>query len=259
MILFPPASCRVQPPELNPVVVWYLTTVCYMEPRCKKGFKAMAQFYSINTDGTGFNVLCGFSDSSSGNLTFIGSTLHTTISFGGIDNDGTICCVNTNGTNPAIFYQFTGSGNGALPTALISCGNILYGTTLVGDFGNSFIPSGGGVLYSIDASVTNFTLLHTFNPMQGGQSLILEENTLYGTTSYSTSAVTNSIIFSIGTGGNNFTNLYNFTNGMGASSLVFYLGQLYGIGRSNYAAPGGIIVSINTEACPHFQTTDRRK
>jgi hypothetical protein len=74
----------------------------------------------------------------------------------------------------------------------------------------------------------------------------LEENTLYGTTSYSTSAVTNSIIFSIGTGGNNFTNLYNFTNGMGASSLVFYLGQLYGIGRSNYAAPGGIIFSINT-------------
>lgn len=209
------------------------------------GLHGYGSIYSINTDGMGFNVLYGFSNSASGNLTLIGDTLYTTTAVGVINNNGAICSVSTNGTNPKVLYQFTGSGNGAWPTVLISGSNILYGTTLFGNVGNSFTPSGGGVLYSINASDTNFTLLHTFNPMQGGQSLILKDNTLYGTTSYSSSAATNSIIFSIGAGGNDFTNLYTFTNGMSALNLIFSQGQLYGIGRSNSAAPGGIVFSIN--------------
>jgi uncharacterized repeat protein (TIGR03803 family) len=199
--------------------------------------------YSINADGSGFKVLCSNSNSPSQHLTFIGGTLYTTTLGGG--TNGAIYSVNTNGTNYKLIYSFAGSGNGAWPLGITSANNTLYGVTEFGSF-NNFTPAGGGVLYSIDTNGNNFSILHTFYNMQGGESLILKDNTFYGTTVYGTTLVTNAVVFSIDINGNNFTNLYIFTNGMSARTLIFNQGLLFGTGISNEEAPGGIVFSINT-------------
>jgi uncharacterized repeat protein (TIGR03803 family) len=208
------------------------------------GGNGYGSIFSVNTDGTGFNLIYNFSNSPSYNLALIGSALYATTYMGGINNNGTLCSVTTNGSNPKVTYQFQGITNGAFPLTMISANNILYGTTQFGNWGNPPGISGGGVLYSIDTNGNNFTILHTFDVNQGGFSLFLKDNTFFGTTA---AQLTNAFIFSMDISGSNFTNLYSFTNGMAAINLTYDQGKLYGIGVSNanISFNSGIIFSMN--------------
>jgi uncharacterized repeat protein (TIGR03803 family) len=127
--------------------------------------------YSINSDGTDFKGLYNFENSSANFPTLLSGILYLP-TYGGADV-GTIISLSTNGGPAKPVYQFTGKGDGAFPIAITSYGNMLYGTTL---FSNSY--SGPGTIYSIDTNGDNFTVLHTFDQLQGGEWLTISSGTL---------------------------------------------------------------------------------
>jgi uncharacterized repeat protein (TIGR03803 family) len=138
--------------------------------------------FAVNTDGTGFTNLHCFTASStnssgfytnsdgvhpSGTLTLSGNTLYGVTGAGGSSGNGTVFCVNTDGTRFTTLYSFTAlagsdstNGDGASPYSnVILSGNTLYGTAYEGGmwgsgtvFSLSFppqptvIPSGGNVI-----------------------------------------------------------------------------------------------------------------
>ena len=73
--------------------------------------------FKVNTDGTGFTILYGFtalngntnSDGANpiGGLCLSGSTLYGTTQYGGSTGNGTLFKVSTNGTGFTNFYSFT--------------------------------------------------------------------------------------------------------------------------------------------------------
>ena len=149
--------------------------------------------FAVNTDGTGFRTLHGFTASSQfpnlinsdgvtpiGGLTLSGNTLYGTAQQGGSSGWGTAFALNTDGTGFTNLHSFTrisnpDSGNGAnsdgaLPqTALLLSGNALYGTAFGGGaaangtvFSLSFRPqltivrSGTNVILTWPANVAGF-------------------------------------------------------------------------------------------------------
>jgi uncharacterized repeat protein (TIGR03803 family) len=196
--------------------------------------------YSINSDGTGFKTLYNFDISPADSLTLLSGILYAPTYAGA--GTGNIISLSTNGGPAKLVYQFTGKGDGAFPIAITSYGNMLYGTTL---FSNSY--SGPGTIYSIDTNGDNFTVLHTFDQLQGGEWLTISSGTLYGSAENGnggSNPSTNDILFSISTDGENYTNLYTFTDGTLAGWLIIDQGMLYGIGQSKVV--GGYIFSMET-------------
>src|SRR3974390_702341 len=106
------------------------------------------------------------------------------------------------------------NGDGSYPWAgLILSGSTLYGTAR---FGGS---SGSGTVFAINTNGTGFTVLHSFTAMDTNgansdgsgpvASLILSNNTLYGTT-YSGGSPGVGTVFALQTDGTGFTNLHSF-------------------------------------------------
>lgn len=146
--------------------------------------------FALNTDGSGFMTLEGFSASTanmpSGGLVLSGNTLYGTTVFGGSVASGTVFSINTDGTGFAVLHDFptTGGANvdGANPmSGLILSGNTLYGTANAGGTFN------GGTVFAVNTDGTGFTNLHSFNPGSDGarpvSELVLVGNVLYGTAS----------------------------------------------------------------------------
>src|SRR5260221_730441 len=94
--------------------------------------------FAVNTDGSGFTNLYGFTGGNDGGapsagLILSGNTLYGTTTAGGGSGNGTVFAVNTDGSGFANLYRFTGGNDGGDPYAgLILSGNILYGTTTAG-------------------------------------------------------------------------------------------------------------------------------
>jgi uncharacterized repeat protein (TIGR03803 family) len=149
--------------------------------------------FAINTDGTSFSTLYGFSGGDGANptagLVLWGNTLYGTTQNGGTHGLGTIFSVTTDGAFFNSFYSFSGAADGANPSAgLILSGNTLYGTTAYGG-----VP-GNGTVFAINIDGTGFKTLHTFtattgtfsvnsdgaNPLAG---IVMSGNVLYGTAS----------------------------------------------------------------------------
>ena len=205
--------------------------------------------YQTNTDGV--NPFAG--------LVLSGSTFYGTAKNGGMNGNGTVYTVGTNGGNFAVLHTFSGftnqpgpllNGDGAYPKAgLVLSGNTLYGTTEQG--GSNTV----GTMFSVTTGGT-FTTMHSFDhtgyiPMAG---LILSGSTLYGTTSTGLSdqgIQESGTLFSINTSGNGFTNFYSFTGGAdGASptaSLILSGSTLYGTASSGGSAGNGTVFSVNTD------------
>ncbi|MGO8675720.1 MAG: choice-of-anchor tandem repeat GloVer-containing protein [Limisphaerales bacterium] len=105
--------------------------------------------FSVNTDGTGFTTLHGFSGGSdganpAGGMVLSGNTLYGTASAGGSWNLGTVFRVNTDGTNFTTVYSLNGGTDGADPWGgLILSGDTLYGTAAEGG------SSGYGTVFSL--------------------------------------------------------------------------------------------------------------
>jgi uncharacterized repeat protein (TIGR03803 family) len=122
-------------------------------------------------------------------LVLSGNTLYGTAFGGGIDGNGTVFSVNSDGTGFAVLHAFTAAyganytnSDGANPYAgLVLSGNTLYGTTQYGG------ASGNGTVFSLNTGGTNFTTLYTFTDGNDGANpqgqLVLSGDTLYGTAS----------------------------------------------------------------------------
>jgi uncharacterized repeat protein (TIGR03803 family) len=124
------------------------------------GSSGSGTIFSINADGSGYTLLHSFDQASShegfwpyGSLTLIGSKLYGMASGGGIglNSDGTIFSINTDGSGFRVLQNFSGQpGDGDTPygdLALSGDGRTFYGMTNRGGTTNN------GVIFSMPTGV----------------------------------------------------------------------------------------------------------
>ena len=149
--------------------------------------------FSMNTNGSGFNLLHSFTVSASdgrgpwGSLTLSGSTLYGMTVGGGSSGPGAIFRMNTDGSGYSLLHSFTGGfSDGPYPLgSLTLSGSTLYGMTTAGG------SSGRGALFSIGTDGSGFVLLESFtgaptdgaSPQYSDLTLSANGSTLYGMTS----------------------------------------------------------------------------
>jgi uncharacterized repeat protein (TIGR03803 family) len=233
--------------------------------------------FEVNTDGTGFATLHGFTGGSDGvlpeaELILSGNTLYGT-ALGGGTGSGTVFKVNPDGAGYATVYRFTDrtlspsgsgqNGDGANPQAgLVLSGNTLYGTASEGGTWNN------GTVFKVNTDGTGFRTLHIFSeghpatnsdgvfPVAG---LILSGNTLYGTASEG-GAWNSGTVFQVNTNGTGFRTLHNFSaapnyfqnsDGMvPQAGLILSGNTLYGTASEGGAGGYGTIFSITLPVSP---------
>jgi uncharacterized repeat protein (TIGR03803 family) len=186
--------------------------------------------FKVNTDGSGFAVLKGFTHplyntnsvlpgytnndgaSPEARLTLAGGILYGTATSGGTNGQGVVFKLNTNGTGYAVLRHFAGTSNdGANPKAgLVLSGSTLYGTTYYGGTSNR------GTVFKLDIDGGNYAVLWNFTgstndgawPTAG---LVLSGNALYGTTSSGGSSGSGTV-FNVNTNGTGFSVLKSFSS-----------------------------------------------
>lgn len=239
--------------------------------------------FAINTDGTGFTNLHSFSIYTNGTqplagVILSGNTLYGTAWRGGIEGNGAVFALNTDGTAFRTLHRFTATGgpastnsDGARSRAgLILSGNRLYGTAEYGGSG------GRGTVFGLNTNGTGFTTLHSFTagyelPFGGvtnsdgifpNGELASSGNILYGT-AVAGGAFGRGTVFKVNTNGSGFTTLHHFTpadfhpiynpsstNSDGASPVAGLLmsgNTLYGTTESGGAFGQGVVFKVNTD------------
>ncbi len=226
--------------------------------------------FSINIDGLGFSNLYSFTNGTDGaypqaGLILSGNTLYGTASSGGLDGNGTVFSVKTNGLGFSNLYSFTNGTDGAYPQAgLTLSDNTLYGTAYNGGL------AGNGTVFEVNTDGSGFATLYSFsaedangfnsdgaNPSAG---LILSGNALYGT-AFDGGLAGNGTVFSVNTNGSasTFKTLYSFTaldsdtstntdGAYPAASLILSGNTLYGTASQGGYEDGGTVFGINTES-----------
>ncbi len=218
--------------------------------------------FSINTDGSDYQVLYSFTGSGSdganpmAGLTLVGSTLYGTTEYGGTDNQGTIFSIHTDGSGYQVLYSFLDANpgtDGANPVAgLTAVGSTLYGTTEDGGTDNQ------GTIFSIHADGSGYQALYSFLDVDNGSdganplaSLTAVGSALYGTTE--DGGIDNQgTIFSIHTDGSGYQVLYSFldTGSDGANpaaGLTLDGSTLFGTTEYGGTGGDGTIFAINTD------------
>ena len=186
--------------------------------------------YSIQTTGTGFQVLHTFTGAngdgaqSYSRVVLSGSTVYGTTCIGGAYDGGTVFSMAKDGTNYKVLYSFArGSDLYGAPT--------IVGSTLYGMSSDS--------IYKMNTDGTGFQVLKS--NVGGIGSLTLSGSTLYGTNDIDSDEV-----FSIGTDGSNFRVLY-VLSGESQSGLVLVGSTLYGVTRWGGSANEGTVFSLDTD------------
>ena len=185
-----------------------------------------------------------------GDLVLSGNTLYGVTTYGGANNNGTVFKINTDGSDYAILYSFTGGDDGAIPWAgLTLSGNTLYGTTILGGAADQ------GTIFKINTDGSGYTNIYTFGLTNYNDGwypddapLLLINNTLYGTTDGG-GPYYDGNIFRINTDGSGFTNIYYFDDLAAYNPrgrLVLVTNTLYGVTALGGNGNAGIIYSINT-------------
>ena len=213
--------------------------------------------FSMNTDGTGFQLLHTFAGGASdgadpsSTLALVGSTLFGTTFSGGSGNFGTLFSVGTGGTGFQLLHAFSGTSDGSGPNGdLAVSGSTLYGATESGG------ADGVGTAFSINTSGSGFTLLHTFTGQaaDGGgpfAGLAIAGSTLFGSANFG-GAANGGTLFSFGTNGSGFQALHAFGGGNLDGSdpevgLVASGSTLFGTASSGGGAGTGTVFEINAD------------
>jgi uncharacterized repeat protein (TIGR03803 family) len=148
--------------------------------------------FSIGMDGSGFQILHDFTGTGSdgqnplGGLILLGNTLYGTAEEGGVDSDGIIFSINTNGTGYSTIHSFNGTTDGSDPEGTLAAS--ADGTTLYGFADNGGAPGDAGTIFSIRPDGSQFTVLHSFlgTSADGGFPFsghpVLIGNSIYGMT-----------------------------------------------------------------------------
>jgi uncharacterized repeat protein (TIGR03803 family) len=219
------------------------------------GANSDGTIFAIATDGTGFTVLRSLAVATDGLASAGGliqgrdGRLYGTGDSGGIDDNGTIFAVATDGTGFTVLRYFFSATDGALPLAGLVQGadSRLYGTTSEGG------ANGAGAIFAIATDGTGFTVLRPLASSVFGATPLAgliqgTDGRLYGTTS---TGGTNDegTVFAIETGGTGFTVLHSFTSetdgGDPSAGLVQGTdGRLYGANYDGGANGDGTIFAI---------------
>ena len=224
-----------------------------------KSFAALSPDNATNFGGASPNALLALS----------GSSTYGTTTAGGAGANGSVFALSTNGSTFSVLHDFSvldsnmgTNADGALPCGgLIVSGSALFGTAAAGGSG------GSGVVFSINTSGGNFTVLHSFSPLDSlavtnadgafpVSGLALSNGVLYGTT-IAGGKGGKGVIFSVATNGAGFAVLHNFsstgtaagTNSDGASpcaALAFSGTNLYGTAAAGGANGNGTVFSVST-------------
>jgi uncharacterized repeat protein (TIGR03803 family) len=211
--------------------------------------------FSLSTSGANFTNLFSNTQNQYGGyylyagVTVSGNTLFGTSLEGGVDGEGSVFALNTDGSSYRTLHSFTYNPDGALPyDSLILAGNTLYGTTYEGGV------HGYGTVFALGTNGGATTILHSFSYSVDGAypyaGLVLAGDTLYGTTYEGGSGSSYGTVFSVTTNGANFTVLHRFSYSVdGAypySTLVVSGGTLYGTAEEGGINGEGVIFSLNT-------------
>jgi len=225
------------------------------------GASSNGTIYKIQTNGTGFKILHVFAGGTAdgrvayGSLVSGGSTspwLYGMTEYGGVNNNGTIFKIQTNGTGYQVIHSFAGgAADGRNPSgSLIRIGSTLYGMTPGGGVSNR------GTIFKIQTNGTGFDVLHSFagGATDGGTpmgSLKAMSSTLYGMT-FGAGAYASGTLFKIQTNGTGFKLLYSFganaadgTDPQG--SLISINSTLYGMTLNGGAGNHGTVFKIKTD------------
>ena len=154
--------------------------------------------FKINADGTGFQTLKIFSNTSPtrpdgafpgyNGLILIGNRLYGVTTNGGFEpsvsiNGGVLFAIDTDGSNFDVLHTFGAAGDGRNPRGTLTLnGTTLYGTT------NNGGDHGLGTIFQIQLDGSGYNKIHDFaggandgaRPWDPG--LVVDGNTLYGTT-----------------------------------------------------------------------------
>jgi uncharacterized repeat protein (TIGR03803 family) len=221
--------------------------------------------FSLNTDGSGFNVIHSFlggpDDGAQphSNPMPDGPVLYGLTSMGGAQNEGTIYQINPDGSDFAVLYSFvTPTGTDPHGFVIVDHNN-LYGMTREGG------PSGDGAIFRYDLNKGEYHALHLFQgspsdgatPDHGG--LVRVHHTLYGVTTEG-GQTNNGVVFAIDTSGKHFRLLHSFQGGPGDGAgphgtLTLVGSTLYGMTSSGGTSNNGTIFAINTRGT-HYRTVD---
>ena len=210
--------------------------------------------YSVNTDGTAFQVVFAFRGwgPPGGAFVISDNILYTTSvqpTSGGIDSGGSIIEVPIDGTsqfaiNFYVFEPIFGDGTG--PEGVILSDSILYGVTRSGG------QNAYGTVYAYDGSIV--TNLYSFDGSGGANphgSLVLYNGTLYGVNRLGGSWGYGTV-YALNTDGSGFKTLHHFrgsSDGEGAnplSGLILGGDTLFGSTSSGGAFSNGTIFSVST-------------
>ncbi len=249
------------------------------------GANGNGTLFSLQTDGTGFNLFYTFSaldpnyyDNNDGanpisELLLYHGVLCGTAPGGGLiatpsysQNFGTLFQVNPDGTGFSTDYFFdntSASTDGYNPECpLVISGNTVYGMTYLGGLDNY-----GGV-FKVNRDGTGFVLLHSFGFAEGAYpvgGLALAGNTLYGTTISGGAFVTNGVVFSMNTDGTGYSVLHSFAGGTEgyepSAGVTIGGGALYGTTYNGGSNGYGTVyrLDLNTlqlQTLLHFAVTN---
>jgi uncharacterized repeat protein (TIGR03803 family) len=248
------------------------------------GPSGIGTVFSVNTDGTGFSILYGFTarsvrslsdiytNSSGGfpvtSLASSGDILYGTGGSGGSAGSGTVFALNTDGTGLRTLHSFTArptsypysNSDGTGPDgSLILSGDKLYGTAAyAGSWDN-------GTVFSLSTDGTGFTVLHHFTANELSNSdgahplagLILSGDTLYGTALLGGESGQGTV-FKVNMDGNDFATLHSFEampwpcflNSEGSlpyGGLVLLGHTLYGTAHGGGSSGYGTVFAVNTD------------
>ena len=215
--------------------------------------------FKLNPNGTGYTVLCGFtnlSDSANprgGLIQGRDGALYGTTERGGAYGMGTVFKLMPDGSGYSILHNFTNFPDGGLPFAGVVQGvdGALYGTTSQG--GSNAI----GTVFSITTNGTSYSVLHSFTYLPDGGSpeapLLQGANgALYGVTVIGGTNL-NGTVFKVNTNGSGYAQLYSFTNSPdGATPYYARLalasdGVLYGTTTWGGKTNGGTVFKLNQD------------
>ncbi len=198
--------------------------------------------FKLNTDGSGFTVLKAFFGSPSdglypyAGLALSGTTLYGTTMGGGIDVQGVVFKVNTDGSGFTVLHRFDGFTNGVNPYGpVVVAGTKLYGTTGSGGINRK------GTIFRLNTDGTGFTVLRHLATADGTSpraGLVLAGDILFGTAPYGGSGgVFNQFgtVFKLNTDGTGFQVLKSFVD----DSLGYPTGQLLLSGATLYGTVQG--------------------
>ena len=216
--------------------------------------------FTVNTDGSGYNVLHAFSGTPNdgemavGSLTLSNTILYGMTSTGGSSGFGTVFSLNTDGSAYQVLHSFVGTaGDGKSPNfgKLTLANSKLYGTTVTGGASNS------GTIYSMNTDGTGFSLVHSFvGGVSEGRYPYSSDLTLIGSQLYGMTGLGGSndlgTVFRINLDGTNFTMLHSFsgTSSDGSSpygSVTSFGSKLYGTTRQGGTNNAGTVFSINLD------------